>query len=163
MTPPVTSKAASNLQTKAWLLLGFSSLPGELSLRAGILSFVASNTGSAWPWQLRKLEKIVGSQGIAASVEQGKKTLLFQWPAKDLQHWFPWHYFGGGMKIKRQGQVLRFSFGTPANMRLRGHGRDPESVIQDVSAGITDVQNMRAVGTMWRSALDRSVGARSHT
>jgi len=36
------------LTTEAWLYRGISTIPGQLSLSAGRLSFVAVGTGTAW-------------------------------------------------------------------------------------------------------------------
>lgn len=135
----------ASLRTPVWLLRGISSIPGVLALQGSSLSFVATDTGSAWPRQLRTLEHDVGAPGFAAAVESGASSLLFRWPTTEVRVWVPWYYFGGGLKIARGRSVLRFSFGRPAN--LRG------SHLDAASEQIQEVRRMRARGDEWIAAL----------
>jgi hypothetical protein len=76
----------------------------------------------------------------------------------DTHWWFPWHYFSGGMKIRRAGAVLRLSFGTPANMRfpMRLPGIPAPGTLQQLPAVLKDVSTMRGLGGAWREALSRT-------
>jgi hypothetical protein len=47
MTPSSNAPTPKRLRSEAWLLLGISSLPGELVLSSGTLSYFARITGSA--------------------------------------------------------------------------------------------------------------------
>ena len=143
----------SKLGTEAWLLLGISSIPGALLLKAGQLSFTAQGTGSAWPWQLRKLERRMGRQGLAAAVDAGQATLVFDWPASEVGAWCPWYYFGGGIKISRSQATLRISFGEPAHMKLRAHQGHPGGVLREAAAQLHTVGVMRSRGKLWQAAL----------
>ncbi len=69
-----------NLRTDAWLLRGMSSIPGELRLSAGTLSFVCSGTGSAWPFRLRKLARALRDPSLVNVLQEGPPAPLFQWP-----------------------------------------------------------------------------------
>jgi hypothetical protein len=146
------------LRSEAWTLRGLSSVPGELVLRGGRLSFKADGIGSAWPWQLRKLGREVGSERLAARLESGDRALVFDWPLDDTHWWFPWYYFSGGMKIRRAGVVLRLSFGKPANMHfpMRLPGIPAPGALQQLPAVLKDVSTMRGLGVAWREALSRT-------
>jgi hypothetical protein len=153
-------RAAPALRSGAWLLRGISSIPGELALSAtGSISFTAFNTGSAWVWQLRKLERAVQAPGIAESIDQGQRSLVFQWPAQSVQAWCPWYYFGGGIKLRHGSLVLRFSFGEPGNAKLRANAVDAGSALQSLAEGSGQVRAMRSVGAAWLSALGVSAAS----
>ncbi|HMN78451.1 MAG TPA: hypothetical protein PKA20_00855 [Burkholderiaceae bacterium] len=141
-----------SLRTEAWLLRGISSIPGELVLRGGVLSFSARSTGSAWPWQLRKLERSLGAPGFAGALEKGYRRTLFQWPVRSVRFWVPWYYFGGGIKVSRDGLVLRLSFGRPANTRA--------SNLASAFANLKEVAVMRRRGKLWLAALESAAGGK---
>ncbi len=105
----------TRLRTDAWLLRGISSIPGELRLATGKLSFTSSAYGSAWPFQLRKLGQLLAQPSLAKALEEGKTFQFFQWQAEQVQSSVPWYYFGGGIKLRHQGIHLRFSFGRPTS------------------------------------------------
>jgi hypothetical protein len=50
---------------------------------------------------------------IAAAIDEGKKTQVFNWSTSEVRAWCPWYYFGGGIKLEHAGMVLRFSFARP--------------------------------------------------
>ncbi len=135
------------LRTDAWLLRGISSIPGELRLGSGSLSFVASGAGSAWPFQLRKLESALQKPGLSAAIEQGKALEFFNWPASQVTSEAPWYYFGGGIKLRHQSIQLRFSFGRPAN---------PSHNVARAAAELREVGTMRSQGKLWTAALARA-------
>lgn len=137
----------TRLRTDAWLLRGISSIPGELVLQGGSIAFISRSGGSAWPWQLAKLERLLGVAGFAKAVEAGNRFQLFQWPVAEVAVVVPWYYFGGGMKLGRNGQRLRFSFGAPANAR-----RDLASAVDDLRA----VGSMRSRGKLWATAIEKA-------
>lgn len=147
LTPP------QNLRSEAWLLRGISSIPGELILSRGTVIFVASGTGSAWPWQLRKLENALRMPGLASSIDRDAGGALFHWPAKAVQAWAPWYYFKGGIKLRHGGVVLSFSFGHPANMDT---GADPLEILGlvELRTQWRAVQGMREHGKRWLAALE---------
>ena len=158
-TPRVpSSEQGVEFRSEAWILRGLGSIPGELMLRGGRLSFTADGIGSAWPGQLRRLGADVGSPRFAATLESGDRARLFDWPLEDTHWWFPWHYFGGGMKIRHGDARLRVSFGKPGNMRLpvRLPGLPAPGALQHVPATLKDVGAMRDIGALWREALSRA-------
>jgi hypothetical protein len=138
----------STLRTDAWLLRGISSIPGELSLRGGSLTFTAFNTGSAWPWQLRKLERAVSVPGIAVKIDAGERTNVFRWPVAEVHSDCPWYYFGGGLRLRRGGVLLKFSFGRPANTR--------SNTLADLGDNLAELATMRKRGKMWHAALEKA-------
>jgi hypothetical protein len=115
--------------------------------------FIARNTGSAWPWQLRKLERNLAAPGIAESIDDGTRTEVFKWPVVELKAWCPWYYFGGGIKLQRGPLVLRFSFGRPANTRIRSHQLGPGFALREAAANLSEIGTMRSRGRLWQAAL----------
>ncbi|MDX2192304.1 MAG: hypothetical protein NW201_03050 [Gemmatimonadales bacterium] len=138
----------ANMRSAAWLLRGISSVPGELLLQGRTIRFAATGPGSAWPWQLRKLERLCGAAGWAERVLAGERAELFAWEVATVRAWVPWHYFGGGMKLGRDALVLRLSFGRPGNTRTGG--------VESVGAQLGEVAAMRARGRQWQEALARA-------
>lgn len=134
----------TRLRTDAWLLRGISSIPGELRLSNGTLSFTSSRFGSAWPFQLRKLGQLLDQPSLAKSLEEGKPLQLFQWRADQVQSTVPWYYFGGGIKLRHQGVQLRFSFGRPTS---GGHN------LATAAADLKELGTMRSRGKLWSKAL----------
>jgi hypothetical protein len=160
LAQPVTSDrnapTPKRLRSEAWLLLGISSLPGELVLSSGTLSYFAHSTGSAWPWQLRKLERRVSNNGLAKAIDEGSQHLVFEWSVDKLQSWCPWYYFDGGIKVKHENLVLRFSFGAPANTQVRARDSGLADVLKEAVASVRDVAAMRRRGKLWQKALSTS-------
>jgi hypothetical protein len=139
----------SRLRTEAWLLRGISSLPGELRLSSGSLSFISAGTGSTWPFQLRKLGAALNQPGLAKAVDEGRPFQFFVWPSHQVQATTPWYYFGGGIKLKHQGTQLRFSFGRPASS---GQG------LASAGAELKEISSMRSRGRLWAEALSKATG-----
>lgn len=117
-----------------------------------MLRFVANGSGSAWPWQLRKLEHHLAAPGLAASIDHGGGSCVFRWPLEAVQAWIPFHYFGGGIRLSHKDIVLSFSFGRPANMDLRVHA-GPGDVLAEVRSQWSTVRRMRERGQRWLAAL----------
>jgi hypothetical protein len=134
----------TRLRTDAWLLRGTSSLPGELRLHAGILTFTSKGTGSTWPFQLRKLGSLLSQPNLAKAVEAGTPFQFFAWPAREVQTATPWYYFGGGIKLRFQSTELRFSFGRPAS---NSHN------LAAAASELKEVSAMRKRGKLWANAL----------
>jgi len=134
----------SNLHTDAWLLRGISSIPGELSLRSEVLSFVASGSGSAWPFQLRKLGELFQQPALQAELNAGHTVPLFAWPVREISASIPWYYFAGGITLQRRGVLVRLGFGRPVDA-----GRVPGQSME----GLAEVGAARKRGKLWASAL----------
>ncbi len=84
----------NSLRTQAWLLLGLvSSIPGELILRDRAISFVTRGSGSAWPRQLRRLERMLAVPGLARQIEDEASTTVFQWRIDEVTVRLPWYYW----------------------------------------------------------------------
>ena len=160
------------LSTEAWLLRGLSQIPGTLTLKNGVLSFTTLNTGSAWPWQLRKLERDyfemreqvvterealrklereLGERGLAAAIDAGKPTRVFEWKVCDLEAQMPWYEFGGGLRVSRGQVKLRLSFGEPASNEVVA---DPIRRLAHAVAQWRQVGIMRGRGRQWAAALE---------
>lgn len=138
---------AAEVSTPAWLLRGISSLPGELRLHSSTLSFVAFGPGSAWPAQLRTLAAQLGRPDVARALGGGRPVELFAWPVHEVTVSRPWYYFGGGLKLRRQGTGVRVSFGRPAV-----GSRDPRQALTE----LREVAAMRARGKLWAATLARA-------
>ncbi len=151
---PLVSRSISmeSLRSEAWLLRGISSIPGELTLAQGVLQFVAHDTGSAWHWQLRKLERELCVPGLAEAIDSGDHACLFRWQAHAIRAWVPWYYFAGGIKLRHGGIVLSFSFGRPANMEVRIHSGGA-GALAELRRQCHAIRQMRGCGKRWLAAL----------
>ncbi len=129
------------MSSPAWMLRGISAIPGALELRGSVLSFVAHDTGTAWDWQLRKLERQAGRAGIMDALKDDRPAVLFREARTDIRVRCPWYYFSGGIVVQIGRQTYRLSFGRPA----RSSGSE-EDELQSVS-------HMRRVGKQWLRAL----------
>ncbi len=129
-----------DLSSPAWLLRGISSIPGELRLCDSRISFIAHERGSAWDWQLRRLERDAGSLGFEKSLKDGSTASLFNESLKDIHVRSPWYYFSGGLVLQIRGVSYRISFGKPAS-----------SSNDDDELGT--VSTMRQAGKQWLRAL----------
>lgn len=154
--PP--AEDAVRMRSPAWLLRGISSIPGELILRNGILSFVGRDTGSAWPWQLRKLERELDAPGSAARIDDGRPTTLFSEPVASLGWRVPWYTFRGGLNLRVRGRWLRFSLGRPANTRLDHRSPLPGMAAAGAAAQLAEIGVMRGRGRHWIRALTAAKG-----
>ena len=134
----------AGLHSEAWLMRGISGIPGELRLSSQTLSFTATGTGSAWPFQLRKLAAQLHRPIPGEALERGQPVELFAWPVREIVSRAPWFYFGGGINLRRGRVVLRISFGKPVGVL-----GDPGNAL----TGLRDLGAMRALGGRWASAL----------
>jgi hypothetical protein len=149
-------KSAINLSSEAWLLRGTSSVPGQLRLSAGQLSFVAQETGTAWRWQLKKLERVAGRPGLADQIDAGQKATVFDVPVSELEVEFPWYYFTGGVIVSFAGARYRISFGRPSNTRLPVDRSDPVEAGTRVLEEAKEIRTMRTTGRAWKAALQQA-------
>ena len=147
----------NTIRTDAWILRGISSIPGDLVLSDDAITFTATGTGSAWPWQLRKLGREMGAPKLARIIDSGQRTVVFRWPVQELKFWVPWYYFGGGMKIQHSGHVLKLSFGRPFD-RV-GSRNDPAEDLRQAAANLKEVGVMRNNGALWVSALSAAAAS----
>lgn len=141
------------MRSPAWLLLGVSSLPGELRGRGGRIAFTAHGTGSAWPFQLRRLERRLGTPGICDAIEARRSVRCFDWPLAEVAARFPWYEFGAGMRLQHGGQTLRFGFGRPGNMRIMQHNYIPLGGVRNMRAHWRSMTQGVSLGRLWREFL----------
>lgn len=133
-----------SLQTPAWLLRGIRSVPGTLRLANGRLSFAASDAGNLSSRQRRILERDTGRDGLAARLNQGLETVVFDVPLSDVHDVrVPWYYVSGGLKLTVRGVPYRFGFDPPANTRGSAEGADLWRVIAQA----------RRRGAAWKAVL----------
>ena len=128
------------MSSKAWLLRGISSIPGELTLTDSLLSFTAENTGTAWDWQLKRLEHASGSAGFMNALQRGRRAVLFSESLADVRVRSPWYYFSGGVVLEIRQQKYRLSFGQPVGSSAE------EDELQTITT-------MRRAGKQWLRAL----------
>lgn len=136
---------------------GLSGIPGELILARGVLRFEAHGTGSAWAWQLRKLERELRAPGLAAAIERGERCRVFEWPPTAARAWALLYCFGGGIRLRCAGTVLSFSFGRPASLGLRTQANG-FGAIAEIRKQVDAVRSMRGRGRRWLSALASASG-----
>ncbi|MBI5279011.1 MAG: hypothetical protein HY854_21430 [Burkholderiales bacterium] len=143
------------ISSTAFLLRGISSIPGELTLtQAGRLKYVANGgPGSAWGWQLRKIEHQAGRPGLAKRIDAGDDAVVFDVPVASVAVRFPWYYFSGGLVVTLAGVQYKFSLGTPANMQLPTDRGDIDAVAGRVETELGEVATMRRAGKAWQAAL----------
>jgi hypothetical protein len=121
------------IASTAWLLKGITqSLPGQLRLERGMLSFVHDDGTRRFRVPLEEVRAIV----------------------------FPWYYFGGGCKLTVDGTRHRFSFVRPNNAgdaidRMAARVGDVGAVHAQVAGKFQDIGSGRAAGRVWREALRR--------
>lgn len=142
----------ARMDTPAWLLRGVSSLPGQLSLAGGMLSLSLHGSGTAWPWQLRKLERDAHCAGFsAAQLRLGQHSTLFRERLEAIRVASPWYWFEGGLIVYTARSRWRISFAKP-NGVTGSQGLD--EVFDDVAA----LGNVRRAGARWLQVL-RQAGA----
>lgn len=134
------------MHSDAWLLRGVSSIPGRLLLEHGHIRFVVSSSGTAWPWQLRKLARQLATTWPGDGDGRARDAELFRWPLDGVRAWAPRYYFSGGIRLAHAGRVLRFSFGRPVDAEARGEELDV----------YREVDRMRATGLQWRATLSQA-------
>ena len=130
----LSKRAAANtyvLCSPAWLLRRLSD---------SSISFIAQEPGTAWDWQLRKLERVAGRPGFTATLKAGSAVALFNEPLTEIRVRSPWYYFSGGLILQIRGQSYRVSFGEPVGSFSDG---------SEWRAAYT----MRYVGKRWLKAL----------
>lgn len=143
VTTPIHKKTTSSIRdicSPAWILCGISSVPGELKLSGSVLSFIAHGTGSAWDWQLKKLERRSGASGFMNILKEGGHAVLFREPVIGICSGSPWYYFSGGIVLQIRRQTYKVSFGQPAS----------SSISQNE---VQTIRTMRRVGMQWIHAL----------
>ncbi len=141
---PIDKRSTSRSRaicSPAWLLCGISSVPGELKLGGSVLSFTAHGTGSAWDWQLKKLERRSGASEFMNILKDGGHAVLFREPVIGIRSRSPWYYFSGGLVLQIRQQTYKVSFGQPAS----------SSISQNE---VQTIRTMRRVGRQWIRALD---------
>jgi hypothetical protein len=137
------------LKSPAWLLRGISSLPGELKVANGRLTYKAFGFGTFWRYQLERLEKDSGVEGLADRLDNGETAGVLDMPVSEVNARFPWYYFSGGLVIETGGAVYKFSFGRPASSGSSIGNRDLARALNELrTAG-----SMRTTGKTWRKAL----------
>ena len=128
------------IRSPAWLLCGISSVPGELKLTGALISFTAHGTGTAWDWQLKKLERRSGVSELFSMLSNGGHVVVFSEPVTGIRVRSPWYYFSGGLVLKIRQQTYSLSFGQPAGSL----GSDDE---------VRAISVMRHVGRQWLRLL----------
>lgn len=142
---------STKFKSMAWLLRGISSIPGELKLADGRLSFKAFGFGTFWKFQLERLERETGQPSLAERLDNGETAMVFHFSLNDVDVRFPWYYFSGGVVITVEGTKYKFSFGRPANS---GSNALSKNVLQAMN-DLREAGNMRQTGKAWRKALGR--------
>lgn len=123
--------ADTHLVTDAWQMLGITrSLPGQLRLTGGVLSFVHDSGEVLFRTPLRHVSRVT----------------------------FPWYYFGGGCKLSVDGVRHRLSFVRPndaddAMDRLSARAGDAGAVYSQVAGKVVDIGTGRDAGRAWREVL----------
>lgn len=134
------------LESRAWLLRGVSSLPGRLSLAGGMLSLTLHGTGSAWDWQLRKLDPRAAATDLSARLRLRQPALLFRERLENVVIGSPWYYFRGGLIVATARGSWRISFGRPAGSAgVEGLGEEADELGTALA--------MRRTGSRWLQVL----------
>jgi hypothetical protein len=111
------SSEAWLLRSPEWLITGVGSVPGELKLADGRLSFTAFGRGNLGRRQLNKLEGDAHQPGLADRMNGGENSVVFELPITEVEVEFPWHYFECGLRVRVE-NVLQPGMKKP----VRRHG-----------------------------------------
>ena len=122
----------NTLCTPAWLLTGLSNKPGVLELARGRLAFTAED-GRVFEAALAEVTNVK----------------------------FPWHYFGGGVKLQVGERKYRISFvrpngGTYAAGRLlasAGGAGGAAGGLMTAGLAVRDIGSGRKAGSAWKTVL----------
>ncbi len=132
--------------SKAWLLQGSKSLPGELRLSEERLSFRILGPGN---FSLRNFQKLAAKSGqpeLSTLLDSSATPILFDLPLSQIERiHFPWYYFLGGLKITLQGAQYRFGFEEPSNIQGASEGGDI----------LGSIRRARKSGKVWKLILRR--------
>lgn len=144
-----------NFSSQAWLLKGLvNSLPGRLSFKNERLTYCAYESGTFRDTGLKKLERTSGVIGLSDKLKQGKEVSLFDIHLSDLQRvYFPWWYFGAGMKLTIKDQEYRLSFIRPQNTQAPSSRTSISDVMANGSNLDTGIGTARACGKRWKELL----------
>lgn len=148
-TEDIQLRQDERLRSVVWLLMGLTgSMPGQLRLVEGRVSFVAFSRGEMSDRHLAALEHDLERSGVIEGLRDGQAMTVFDVPLSDVTSVrFPWYYFGGGMKLMITDVPLRFSFIRPPNTVATPDRHAHEA------AGLTDVVGGKHVARAWRTAL----------
>lgn len=141
----------STCDSRAWLLRGVSTLPGRLRLAGGSVQFTATGTGSAWDWQLRKLDRLAVTTDFSQRLQLGQAAVLFRERLENLMITSPWYYFQGGLLVHSARGTWRISFGPPARSTA-------DESLAAVGGELRTVADMRRTGKHWLRVF-RQAGA----
>lgn len=139
--------------SRAWLLRGISTLPGRLQLAGGTVWFTATNTGSAWDWQLRKLDRLAVTTDFSQRLQLGQPAVLFRERLENLVIASPWYYFQGGLVVRSARGTWRISFGPPARASA-------DESLAALEGELVTMAAMRRTGKHWLQVF-RQAGATS--
>lgn len=145
--------------TEAWLLRGISSVPGDLRLESGNLTFTAFGSGNLWKFQLRKLERDTCQPGLANNMLAEKNVIIFDAPLTAVEIVFPWYTFSGGLNVRVGNARFRLGFDRPANTQIPVERE--ASVKGSIEAGkrvvesVQEIRKARQSGKAWKSVIER--------
>lgn len=149
---PRSPQWQARMETPAWLLRGVSTLPGQLRLSGGMLSLTLFGSGSAWPWQLRKLERDAHCAGFSAGqLRLDQSSVLFRERLEAIRISSPWYWFNGGLIIHTARSRWRISFAKP-------NGVTGTQGLDEVLDDLGGLGAVRKMGARWLQIL-RQAGA----
>ena len=149
-----TSSQPASLRTDAWLLRGISSIPGTLTLAENRLRFTASGHGTAWPFQLRTLERVAARPGLARRLDADETALVFDLPLGEVRDVsFPWYYFSGGVTLTARGVRYRFSFIRPNDTLAPANAEHATEGTRPGGRAPSEMSRARRNGRAWKAAL----------
>jgi hypothetical protein len=135
-TPAATGAAASALATPAWLMTGWGrTVPGALVAGHGRLAFLLAGDGPLFDVPVAAVTDVT----------------------------WPWHWFGGGVRLRAAGTPYKITFVLPAGAEPPAPALldDALAFVSLVTgawptrpvAGALDVRRGRGAGRRWREVL----------
>ena len=133
-TPAATGAPVAALATPAWLMTGWGrTVPGALVAGHGRLTFLLAGDGPLFDVPVAAVTDVT----------------------------WPWHWFGGGVRLRAAGTPYKITFALPAGAEAPALLDDAVAFVSLVTgawparpaAGALDVRRGRGAGRRWREVL----------
>lgn len=142
--------------SEIWLITGlYHSLPGLLSLKNGILTFMALGSGTYGKKGLMNIEIKCGSKDFCKKLKNNTPAKLFEININEIQKLtYPFIYFGGGAHIYFNNLKYRLSYIEPANTQMPLLStNDYHKVFKRNVEIVQSIKHARQIGKKWKLLL----------
>jgi hypothetical protein len=136
-----------NFSSEAWLCRGISTVPGELKLEDGRLSYTAFGFGTILWFQRGKLEREAHQPGLADRMRRGENSVVFDARMTDVETEFPW-YDPGGLRIRVGEAKYRIVFSESARVHHKGN------IAGELIQSVFIIQKLTKAMRLWKAWKD---------